>query len=148
MDVSRLTVTARSGASPERVFSVLTDWPRHHEWMFLTRARVTAGDGQGTGSRLEAFTGVGPVGFLDAMEITGWDPPHTVEVRHTRWPVRGRGVFHVLPRAGGGSTIVWQEDLEIPFGPAGRLAWRAAKPLGAAALRHSLRRLAELCCTY
>ncbi|MFF4775500.1 SRPBCC family protein [Microtetraspora fusca] len=144
VDKSQLTVTAHSDASPERVFAVLTDWPRHGEWMFLTRARVTEGDGHSTGSGLAAFTGVGPLGFLDTMEITRWNPPHTVEVRHTGWLVRGTGAFHVLPRAGGGSTIVWREELDLPLGLAGRLGWLAAKPVSAAVLRHSLRRLAEL----
>jgi uncharacterized protein YndB with AHSA1/START domain len=130
-------------ARPERVFSVLTDWSRHDEWMLLTRARVAAGDGRSAGSRLAAFTGVGPVGFTDTMEITEWDPPRTVKVRHTGRLVRGTGTFRVLPREGG-STIVWEEDLDLPFGPIGRLGRPLVGPLSAPLLRLSLRRLAEL----
>ncbi|MEU8385481.1 SRPBCC family protein [Streptosporangium sp. NPDC048865] len=144
MTRSRISVSVDAHARPERVFSVLTDWPRHDEWMVLTRARVTAGDGHGAGSRLEAFTGVGPVGFLDTMEITGWDPPRSVAVRHTGRLVRGTGVFRVLPREGGGSTIVWEEELDVPFGAAGRLGWRMIRQPAAALLRLSLRRLAAL----
>ncbi|MEU3168132.1 SRPBCC family protein [Streptosporangium sp. NPDC006930] len=144
MTRSHISVSVDAHARPEQVFSVLTDWPRHHEWMVLTRARVTAGDGRGTGSRLEAFSGVGPAGFLDTMEITEWDPPRSVGVRHTGRLVRGTGVFRVLPREGGGSTIVWKEDLDVPFGAAGRLGWRVIKPLNAALFRLSLRRLAAL----
>ncbi|MGS2646009.1 SRPBCC family protein [Streptosporangium sp. LJ11] len=144
MTSSRISVSVDAHTPPERVFAVLTNWPRHDEWMVLTRARVTAGNGHSVGSRLEAFTGVGPAGFLDTMEITEWDPPRSVGVRHTGWPVRGTGVFRVLPREGGGSTIVWEEDLDVPFGAAGRLGWQVIKPLNAALFRFSLRRLAAL----
>ncbi|MFC4062208.1 SRPBCC family protein [Planomonospora corallina] len=141
---ARVSVAVDAPARPERVFAVLTDWPRHHEWMALTRAHVTAGDGRGAGSRLAAFTGIGPLGFLDTMEITLWDPPAAVAVRHTGRLVRGTGAFRVLPRAGGGSTIVWEEELDLPFGPAGRLGWALLRPATVALLRFSLRRLAAL----
>ncbi|MGW4425509.1 SRPBCC family protein [Streptosporangium sp. NPDC004631] len=144
MTHSRITVSVDTAARPGRVFSVLTDWPRHDEWMVLTRARVTAGDGRGVGSRLAAFTGLGPVGFLDTMEITEWDPPRSVAVRHTGRLVRGTGVFRVLPREDGGSTIVWEEELDLPFGPVGRLGWPLVRPVNAALFRLSLRRLAGL----
>jgi uncharacterized protein YndB with AHSA1/START domain len=140
---SHISVSVDARARPERVFSVLTDWSRHDEWMLLTRARVAAGDGRSAGSRLAAFTGVGPVGFTDTMEITEWDPPRTVKVRHTGRLVRGTGTFRVLPREGG-STIVWEEDLDLPFGPIGRLGRPLVGPLSAPLLRLSLRRLAEL----
>ncbi|WP_436759719.1 SRPBCC family protein [Streptosporangium sp. V21-05] len=143
MTSSRISVSVDAHVPPERVFAVLTNWRRHGEWMFLTRARVTAGNGHSVGSHLEAFTGVGPAGFLDTMEITEWDPPRSVGVRHTGWLVRGTGIFRVLPREGG-STIVWEEELDVPFGAAGQLGWRVIKPLNAALFRFSLHRLASL----
>lgn len=142
--VTVLRVTVTAAASPERVFAVLTDWDRHHEWMVATRARVTRGDGRGVGSALAAFTGAGPVGFTDTMEITRWEPPHTVEVRHTGRVVRGTGAFRVRPGPGG-AVIRWEERLDLPFGPVGRLGRWVAGPVGAAFLRLSLRRLARLC---
>ncbi|MEV5411268.1 SRPBCC family protein [Thermopolyspora sp. NPDC052614] len=142
--MAEVAVTVDADAAPERVFAVLTDWDRHGEWMFLTRARVVRGDGHSAGSGLAAFTGVGPLGFLDTMEITRWDPPRIVEVRHTGRLVRGTGVFQVRPRPQGGSTIRWQEHLDLPFGPAGHLGWLAAGPISAVFLRWSLRRLARL----
>jgi hypothetical protein len=66
-----------------------------------------------------------------------------VKVRHTGRLVRGTGTFRVLPREGG-STIVWEEDLDLPFGPIGRLGRPLVGPLSAPLLRLSLRRLAEL----
>ncbi|MBP2703132.1 SRPBCC family protein [Microbispora sp. RL4-1S] len=142
--MSRVSVAVDVAASPERVFEVLTDWPRHHEWMLLTRAEAVAGEGHGEGDRLAAFTGVGPLGFTDTMTITRWDPPHEVVVRHTGRIIRGTGRFRVLPRPAGGSTVVWEEDLDVPFGAAGRLIWTATEGLTAAFLRTSLRRLAAL----
>ncbi|MBG0833090.1 SRPBCC family protein [Planomonospora sp. ID67723] len=139
-----ISVSVEAEASPARVFAVLTDWPRHDEWMVLTRARVTAGDGRSPGSRLAAFTGVGPVGFLDLMEIVEWDPPAAVAVRHAGRLVRGTGIFRVLPRQGGGSTIIWEEELDLPFGPVGRAGWPLLRPVCEALFRLSLRRLADL----
>ncbi|GIH76850.1 SRPBCC family protein [Planobispora longispora] len=144
MTHAHISVSVEAEASPAHVFSVLTDWPRHDEWMVLTRARVTAGDGRGPGSRLAAFTGLGPLGFLDTMEIVQWDPPTTVAVRHTGRLVRGTGAFRVLPRPGGGSSIIWEEDLDLPFGPIGRLGWPLLRPVNEALFRLSLRRLARL----
>ncbi|SDI29171.1 SRPBCC family protein [Nonomuraea jiangxiensis] len=124
-------------APQEQVFALITDWPRHREWMFLTTARQVGRDG------VEAFTGVGPLGFLDTMTITRWEPPDLVCVTHTGRVVRGRGAIRVSPRDGG-SRVVWAEELYLPFGPLGRAVWPFARPVGLALLRHSLRKLAAL----
>lgn len=124
-------------APPEQVFALVTDWPRHREWMVATTARRT---GEHT---LEAFTGVGPVGFLDTMTITRWEPPSLVHVEHTGRLVRGRGVIRVRPNEGG-TRVVWAEELQLPYGLLGRVAWTAARPLVLPLLRLSLRRLAAL----
>lgn len=144
MAQARLAVAAVSAAPAERVFALLTDWPRHSEWMFATSAEVTAGDGRSPGSRLAAFSGVGRLGFLDTMEITRWDPPQRVEVVHTGRVVRGGGVFRVLPLPDGGSRILWAETLDLPLGPLGALGWHLTRPLFAALVRLSLRRLSRL----
>ena len=84
---------ARVAAPPEQVFALVTDWPRHREWMVLTSARQV-------GDRVEAFTGVGPLGFLDVMTISRWEPPHVVEMRHVGrllWPL-ARPVVNALAR--------------------------------------------------
>ncbi|WP_206184725.1 SRPBCC family protein [Thermoactinospora rubra] len=134
----------QSPAPPERVFAVLTDWPRHGEWMVLTAARVTEGDGRSVGSRLEAFSGWGRLGFLDTMVITRWEPPERVEVLHTGRVVRGRGAIRVRPLPGGGSRVVWAEELRLPLGPVGRAAWALVRPVMRVLLVRSLRTLARL----
>ncbi|TXK40777.1 SRPBCC family protein [Nonomuraea sp. C10] len=123
-------------APPERVFALVTDWPRHREWMVLTSA-WEAGD------RVEAFTGVGRLGFLDVMTITRWEPPHVVEMRHVGRLVRGDGVIRVRACAGG-SRVIWAERLRPPLGPVGWLLWPVARPVVNALARLSLRRLARL----
>ncbi|MGR6918941.1 SRPBCC family protein [[Actinomadura] parvosata] len=124
-------------APPEQVFALITDWPRHHEWMLLTTARQVGAD------RLEAYTGVWPLGFLDTMTITHWEPPTLMRVLHTGRVVRGRGAIRVRPQ-GNGSRVVWAEELELPLGPLGRAAWPLVRPVAAAFARHCLRRLARL----
>ncbi|MEV0584616.1 SRPBCC family protein [Nonomuraea sp. NPDC050310] len=139
-----LGAALESAAPPAQVFAVLTDWPRHAEWMVLTRAEVRRGDGRGPGSVIAAFSGLGPIGFLDTMEITTWEPPHLVIMRHTGRVVRGRGAIRVRPWGGGGSRIVWAEELDLPFGPLGRLAWPLVRPLMRRLVLLSLRRLLRL----
>jgi len=140
--VSRVAVHAEAAApaAAEDVFAVLTDWPRHAEWMPFTRAR----GGRGEGAALVARTGVGPVGVTDTMVITEWRPGRRVAVRHTGRIVRGEAFFAVAPLPGGGSRITWAERLDLPLGPLGRAAWLVAGPVVRAFMGVALRRLARL----
>ena len=128
-------------APVERTWAAATDWDRQGEWMLATRVRGTVQDGRGVGGRLEATTGLGPLGLVDRMEITGWNPPHGAYVRHLGRLIRGTAAFEVRPRPGG-STFVWTEDLDLPLGTAGRVGFRLLRPLVAYGLRLSLRRFA------
>lgn len=141
----RLIVSADAAAEADRVWQVLTDWERHDEWMFATDAV----GGTGTGARVEAWTGIGPVGFRDVMIITGWHPPRAGRrgrciVRHTGSVVRGVGRFEVLPLIDRRCRVIWTEDLDVPFGLLGEVGWICAGPVARAVLRHSLRRLTRL----
>lgn len=140
--MSRVAVHASADvAAPAwRVWDVLVDWPRHGEWVPFTRAEGGAGEGE----RLEAWTGVGPVGFLDTMVITEWRPPHRVRVRHTGTLVRGEGRFELLDLPGDRCRVTWAELVDLPFGPAGRAGWLVAGPAARLMLRTALRRLATI----
>jgi hypothetical protein len=59
--------------------------------------------------------------------------------------VRGEGEFAVTPKAGGGAVVHWSERLELPFGALGQAGWPVLKPVFAAGVRWSLRRLARFC---
>ena len=129
-------------APVEDVWAGATDWAGQGEWMLGTTVRATAQGGQGVGGGIEAFTGVGRLGFLDTMVITRWDPPRACHVLHTGRVVRGTGEFEVEP-APGGAVFVWREDLDLPLGALGRLGWPLVRPFFAAGVKVSLRRFAR-----
>ncbi len=140
--MSRVAVhsSADVQATAERVWDVLVDWSRHGEWVPFTSAE----GGAAVGETVEARTGVGPAGFLDTMEITEWEPPYRVAVRHTGWPVRGEGRFDLIDLSGGRCRVTWSELVDLPLGPLGRVGWVGAGPLTQVMLRTALRRLARI----
>jgi len=140
--VSRVAVHAAVDveATAEQVWRVLVDWTRHGEWVPFTRAEGGAAQGES----IEAWTGIGPVGFVDVMVIDDWRPPNRVTVRHTGWPVRGEGRFDLVDLPGGRCRVTWAELVDLPLGPAGRVGWIAAGPFVRLMLHTALRRLAKL----
>ena len=137
-----LVLTVDVDAPVEQTWAGATDWAGQGQWMLGTPVRPTRQDGQGVGGAIEAFTGVGPLGFLDTMDITLGEPPHRCHVLHTGRLVRGTGAFEVEPR-GAGSRFVWREDLELPLGVLGRLGWPLVKPLFAFPVQLSLKKFAR-----
>ena len=137
-----LVLTVDVDAPVERTWAGATDWAGQGEWMLGTRVRPTAQEGRGVGGGIEAFTGVGRLGFLDTMQITLWEPPHRCHVLHTGRLVRGTGAFEVHPR-GSGSTFLWREDLELPLGRLGAVGWLLVRPLFAYGVQLSLKRFAR-----
>jgi len=137
--VAELVVSQVVGAPAQRVWDVLTDWSVHHEWMLFTRAE----GGRGEGESVAAFTGIGPVGFLDTMTITVWEPPQRAVVRHTGRVVRGSGSFEVQALGQQRSRVVWSEWVQLPFGLLGRLGWPLARIVVRAGVQVSLRRFAR-----
>ncbi len=130
-------------APPEAVWDAVTDWPRQSEWMLGTVVRSTDLEGVGVGGGLEAFTGVGRLGFLDTMVITEWDPPRRCVVLHTGKVVKGLGIFEVIALPGGRSRFVWAEELDVPLGVLGRVGWPIVRPGFSWGVRRSLQKLAR-----
>ncbi len=137
-----LSVSADVDAPAERVWAALTDWGRQGEWMLGTTVRATVGQGRQVGDEMEAFSGIGRVGFLDRMRITRWDPPWVCEVLHEGRIVRGPGTFAVEAH-GSGSVVIWAEDLDLPLGALGRLGWPLVRPFARWGLHRSLQRFAR-----
>ncbi|HXV93884.1 MAG TPA: SRPBCC family protein, partial [Pseudonocardia sp.] len=54
------------------------------------------------------------------------------------------GVFEVVDLGGGRSRFVWSELLDLPLGALGRLGWPLVRPVFAAGVQQSLRRMARL----
>jgi hypothetical protein len=137
----RLEERVAIAAPPEAVFAAVADWEGQSEWVALTRVTGDGGPHR-VGERLVAETGVAGIGFRDPMEVTRFDPPHRIDVRHLGRVVRGTGIFRVEP-APGGAFLVWVEDVDLPLGVAGRLGFTVVGPAFRLLLRRSLRRLAR-----
>ncbi len=139
-----LRVRTDVAAPARRVWDVMAHWDSHADWMIGTSVQAF---GAGRGARLVARTGVGPVGFLDQMVITDWDPPRRCAVEHTGRLVRGTGGFEVTALDGERARVIWWERLEPPVLVPGwlfRLGWPLVRPVARLGLRYSLRRLARL----
>lgn len=147
MGNAELELSVAVAEPAEKVWTAVTDWSRQSAWMLGTEVLVTSGDG-GLGSQIAAFTGVSGFGVLDTMEITEWEPPLHCQVRHTGRFIKGDGGFHVIGRGPYASTLVWWENLILPFGVAGSLAWQVIRPAFTWGLRKSLADFAEFCGEY
>jgi hypothetical protein len=128
-------------APPEAVFAAVADWEGQSEWVALTTVTADGGPHR-VGERLVADTRLLGLGFRDPMEVTRFDPPSRIDVRHLGRVLRGTGSFVVEP-APGGAWFVWAEDVELPLGAAGRLGFVVVGPAFRLLLRRSLRRLAR-----
>ena len=139
----RLALSVDVDAPADATWAAAVDWAHQGDWMLGTRVTPTAGNGEGVGGRLEAFSGIGRLGFLDPMEITLWQPPRACHVLHTGRVVRGTGAFEVEPRGDSRSRFHWREDLVLPLGLLGRVGWLLVRPLFAYGVRLSLKRFAR-----
>lgn len=126
------------------VFRAVVDWPGQDQWIPLTQVRATAQAGVGVGGEIEAFTGIGKLGFLDTMTITRWDAPLRVDVLHTGAVVKGIGIMSVRPLTETTSRFYWAEELQLPLGPVGLIGWQFIKPFFGIGMRKSLGDFARL----
>jgi carbon monoxide dehydrogenase subunit G len=139
-----LAVTLDVRRPVQTVWDALSDWERQSAWIIATRVRSTLQDGRGVGGGIEAWTGVGPLGFLDVMVVSEWEPPHRCTVEHVGKFVRGSGGFQVSDLGGGRSRVLWWERVEIPFGAAGRVGWRVVRPVAQWGVLASLKRFRRI----
>jgi hypothetical protein len=139
-----LAVTIDVRRPVDQVWAALADWEGQSAWILGTRVRGTLQGGRGVGGGIEAWTGVGPVGFLDVMVVSEWEPPRRCVVQHVGKVVRGTGGFQVSDLGGGRSRVLWWERVEIPLGRAGRVGWRAVQPVARWGILTSLRKFRKL----
>jgi uncharacterized protein YndB with AHSA1/START domain len=123
--VRRLRVSIDIDAPPARVWDVIEPIERHVDWM--GDAGVITFDTEqtrGVGTRIVCDLKLGPVTvFRDRMEVTEWDAPQRMGIRHTG-VVTGGGTFELEPIDLGRRTrFVWTEDLHFP--------WYLGGPIGA-----------------
>ncbi|MBZ6474936.1 SRPBCC family protein [Streptomyces griseocarneus] len=108
----------------------LTDWERHAAALPLTRIVVTTPFPTHVGTRFVARTGIGPLAFDDPMDVVLWRPPAGGGPGRCRLEKRGRVVtgwaeLEVSGRPGGGSRVVWREDLGVRGVPRPLDGWTA-----------------------
>ncbi len=91
------------------------------------RVEVVSDHREGVGVRLAVKTRLfGIPAFTEPMEVTAWDPPRRLQIRHGS-VVSGRG--RVEARAGrGGTRFRWSEDIRLRVPLVGELAARVYRP--------------------
>jgi hypothetical protein len=116
-------------ATAEEAWSVLTDWERQADWMLdADRVEVRSPEREGTGVRLAVRTRVfGLPAFVEPIEISGWDPPVELRIRHGG-AVRGEGVWRLEP-VPGGTRFTWTEDVALAVPVLGGFAGRLYGPV-------------------
>ncbi|MFG2331613.1 SRPBCC family protein [Streptomyces sp. NPDC048604] len=132
--MSVFRIERRTPLPPAETWRRLTDWPAHGAQVPLTRTRVLTPGPTAVGTRFTARTGLGRAAFDDPMEVVRWEPPTADAPGVCRLEKRGRVVLgwaqiEVSPGVGGGSHVVWREELRLRGLP------RAADPLLGAAGR-------------
>lgn len=114
-------VARRTALPADAVWRRITDWPAHAYTVPLTRILVDTPGPTGTGTVFVARTGLGRAGFDDPMEVVRWEPPSAGRPGHCRLEKRGRvitGWAEIEVReSGGGTVVLWAEELRVSFLP-------------------------------
>jgi len=83
---------------------------------------------EGVGVRLAVRTRIAGVpGFVEPMEVVGWDPPRRLTLRHGG-AVAGTGTWRLDP-IDGGTRFTWTEDIRLRVPVAGGMAGRVYAPV-------------------
>jgi carbon monoxide dehydrogenase subunit G len=143
--VMRLEERILIAAPQTRVWDVLTEWERQAAWMPDVAWLRVLGPPRKLGARLRVKTRVfGIPAATDLLEVTTWDPPRRLAVRHVG-VVTGSGEW-TLNSVPAGTSFTWVELLHMPPPLLGDLALIVYSPWQRSMLRRSmenLKRLAE-----
>ncbi|MFC9846599.1 SRPBCC family protein [Streptomyces sp. NPDC060223] len=127
----------------DQTWQRLTDWPRHADAVPLTRVTVVTPPPTHEGTVFVARSGVSPLAFDDPMEVVTWQPPTDDHPGMCRLVKRGSFVagwaeIEVHPERGGGSRVVWREEIRVRWLPGfldRGLAWAGRRMFGRAVER-------------
>jgi carbon monoxide dehydrogenase subunit G len=142
--MEHIQLTVRVNAPAQVVWEQITNWASQSDWMLGTKV---TGEGNSIGGKIAAFTGIGPIGFLDTMEITRWEPPFRCDVLHTGRVVRGTGSFQVESIDQQTSNFIWIEDLDLPLGVIGLVGFKILRPFFVFGVQKSLEKFAKIAST-
>ncbi len=125
----RVERTVTVPAPCQEVWAILVEWERQADWMLdADRVQVVSASREGVGVRLAVDTRLfGLRAFTEPMEVTGWDPPHRLVIRHGSL-VEGTGVWTLEP-VDGGSRFVWTEDIRLRIPLVGDVLAVAYRPV-------------------
>ena len=143
--MTAIRVSETIAASPAQVWSQINRIGTHVEWMEDAVAiRFTSTTQSGVGATFDCDTKVGPFRLTDRMEVTEWDPPRAMGIRHVG-VVAGSGRFLLEPvDAGAATRFTWDEELRFPVWMGGEAGGRAASPLLRRVWRRNLANLKAL----
>jgi len=114
MSSNHIAISLKIDAPIQKVWDSLAQWEKQGEWMLQTKVWVTSEITEGVGTSINAFTGIGPLGVLDSMTVTAWQPPHTCDVLHTGKIIKGTGRFHLRELNAQTTIFDWSEEVLAP----------------------------------
>jgi uncharacterized protein YndB with AHSA1/START domain len=141
--VTTIRVSALIDAPPARVWESVRDISSHIRWMEDAEAiRFTSATRAGVGATFECLTRVGPLRLTDHMEVTEWEEPRRLGIRHVG-VVTGTGRFSIEP-SGSGTLFTWEERLSFSWWLGGKLTGWAGAPVLTRVWRRNLSNLKAL----
>lgn len=124
---------------PAEAWRFLTDWERQADWMVdVGRVEVISASREDVGVRLRCPSKVfGIPAFTEVMEVTAWDPPNGLTIRHGV-PVDGEGTWW-LARDPDGTRFRWKEEVRLAIPVVGDLAARCYRPFMGRLMERSMK---------
>jgi len=125
----------------EEAWTALIDWERQADWMLdAGSVRVVTDVREGVGVRLAVRTRLfGIATFTEPMEVTGWDPPRRLDIRHGSL-IEGSGSWALEP-VDGGTRFTWREDVRLAIPLVGELAAGVYRPVMRILMERAMRGL-------
>ncbi|MBM4407929.1 MAG: hypothetical protein FJ038_04860 [Chloroflexi bacterium] len=138
----KFEASATIGRTPAEVWTYAADIPRHTEWMTVTEAVLTSGDGERAGARGRETMQLGPMRITADLEVAEAEPG-----RRLRWRTLPGAPFDLVvvldlaPDGPGATRASYRSIVGL------RGLWRLAAPLvameGREGVKRELRRLKE-----
>lgn len=134
----RVAIDLPAGLS--EVWAHLRDVTTHSDWMLdVAHIQVTSGCSEGLGLRFTSMIAIGPFKLKDEMEITAWEEAKVMGISRSGL-ARSNGTFRLSPTASG-TTLSWEEYLELPKYLNAKLVRKMAKSISTYIWRNNLQNL-------